>query len=153
MKVESCVINEKQLFVGVGSPNGDDIIGWQVARCLERSSRLPFVIKITESPVDILDWIEAYDRLVIIDAFQGERVGKLWRWEWNDRQWAQQRWSGTHDFGLVPTLHLAEELGWLPQQTTIWGVEANYFEKGNEMTSELATKVEHIAAEIEQYYA
>jgi hypothetical protein len=50
-------------------------------------------------------------------------------------------------------LHLAEELGWLPQQTTIWGVEANYFEKGNEMTSELATKVEHIAAEIEQYYA
>jgi hydrogenase maturation protease len=144
---------KERLFVGVGSPNGDDIVGWEVARCLERNRRCPFVIKITESPIGILDWIEAYDGLVVIDAFQGEQVGRLWRWEWSDRQWSQHRWSGTHDFGLVPTLHLAEQLNWLPQQTTIWGIEANCFDKGHNMTEQMAGKVAQIAAEIEQHYA
>ncbi len=75
------------LFVGLGSPHGDDQIGWLIADRLAAERGLPGTVAVRKAaiPLDLLDWLEGVDCLHVCDALQGPTTfGEVQRWEWAD---------------------------------------------------------------------
>lgn len=114
----------KTLLVGVGSPHGDDQLGWEVAKRMQRTQHNDMTVRLARTPTDLLDWLACVERLVVCDACRGAgKVGGVHRWTWPTNQLETLRWSGTHDVSLPAVLALAEQLERLPECVTIWAVE------------------------------
>jgi len=64
------------------------------------------------------------ERLVICDACQGAGPIGSWRcWHWPSADLEPLRAQGSHDLALAAVLALAETLGQLPRDVTIWAIE------------------------------
>ena len=112
-----------QLLVGIGSPFGEDRLGWLVVGQIERRGVASARIRCARAPADLLDWLEGVDKLVVCDAcHDGGPTGSWRRFDWPTTSLDDVAFSGTHDMSLAATLALAEQLGVLPKQTTIWGL-------------------------------
>lgn len=118
--------SQHTLVVGIGSPYGDDQVGWLVAdRLASRVVRNRTEVRRAASPTDVLDWLQDVERLVICDACRGLRhVGEVRRWNWPTPDIPAIAWSGTHDLSLPGVLALAERLARLPRQVIVWAIEA-----------------------------
>ncbi|HVA44800.1 MAG TPA: hydrogenase maturation protease [Pirellulales bacterium] len=154
------------LIVGLGSPHGDDQIGWRVAErlALERESacgasglRGPLApqadctitIRTASSPADLLDWLEGVERLIVCDACQAVgSPGTVHCWRWPEAPLGRLRSSGSHDLSLAEVLTLAEELRSLPGEVIIWAVESRTCQCGAAMSAEAATAVAQTSEEI-----
>jgi hydrogenase maturation protease len=126
-------------LVGVGSPHGDDHAGWWVAQRLAEVGPREFwpgeigprdvgrravSIVSVASPVDLLEYLEGVEQLHVCDAFVGDGPpGKLHRWHWPEPVIQQQRFIGSHDISLAATLTLAQNLGRLPDEVVVWGID------------------------------
>jgi len=110
-----------QLLVGIGSPFGDDRLGWIVAEEIRRRGLTTAQVRCARAPADLLDWLDRVERLVICDACHGDFAGGAWRRiEWPSPEVDRLAFVGTHDMSLTATLELAQQLGRLPERTTIW---------------------------------
>jgi hydrogenase maturation protease len=112
-------------IVGLGSPNGDDQFGWLVVERLAAEisqCRLSDVITHrAAAPVQVLDWLDGIDRLLLIDACRGQNaLGSLIRLEWPAQEIEQISGSGTHDYTIWQTLNLASRLDTLPRHCHLW---------------------------------
>jgi hydrogenase maturation protease len=112
-------------IVGLGSPNGDDQFGWLVVERLVAEisrRRLPAVVtRRASTPVQVLDWLDGIDRLLLIDAFHGQSaLGSLVRLEWPAHEIEQISGSGTHDYTIWQMLNLASRVGTLPRHCHLW---------------------------------
>ena len=111
------------LLVGIGSPFGDDRLGWLVVGEIERRGGSDAHTRCARAPADLLDWLEGVDRLVVCDACHGGGPAGSWRrFDWPTTLLDDVAFCGTHDMSLAATLALAEQLGLLPKETTIWGL-------------------------------
>ena len=138
----------RTLFVGLGSPHGDDQVGWRVAEELRR--RQPDrTVRIASTPAELLDWLDGLDRLELCDAVRGESPGRLHRWDWPTPQLGRLRSSGTHSFGVSAVLELAQRLGRLPAAVRIWGIEARQFEPTQTISGQLDAGLPVIVDQIE----
>lgn len=112
------------LIVGVGSPHGDDAVGWRI---VERLS--PHIGRSTRSltlsePTQILFHLVGCRRLWIIDACRsGLPQGSVVRMRWPDERLDTCTAGSSHAFGLRNILHLAQTLGTLPEEVVIYAVE------------------------------
>jgi len=59
------------LVVGVGSSHGDDQVGWFVAKELMQRSMRNCQVRIAATPLEILNWLEDFTLVHVIDACQG----------------------------------------------------------------------------------
>jgi len=110
--------------VGIGSPHGDDQIGWVVVRELAAAMPGDVDSKTARQPAELLDWLHNVEHLVVCDACQsGSAAGKLCRWTWPTDSLATHERSGSHDLTLPFVLTLAERLKKLPTRVTVWGIE------------------------------
>jgi hydrogenase maturation protease len=130
------------LFVGIGSPHGDDRLGWHVAEAIAERlqervlQQARIAVRKAGSPADLLDWLEGIDRLVICDACRGGGpAGCTYRWTWPDRAIAQAHSSGSHDLGLASILELAQRLDCLPLMVIVWGIEAEVVKPHDQLPS------------------
>ena len=113
-----------RLLVGLGSPHGDDRLGWHIAELVESHDLSGLTIRRATSPSALIDWLEGVERLAICDACQGSgRAGTAHCWQWPDEALAPVRFRGSHDMGLAAVLGLADALGLLPARVTIWTIE------------------------------
>ena len=120
----------RTFVVGIGSDFGDDRLGPVVVerlvdRLVDRSPNV--VVRRARSPLDLLDQLEKFERLHLVDACRcggGAQAGTIRRTDWPAAELSTIRFSGTHDVSLVAALHLAERLRTLPPRVTIWSVEA-----------------------------
>lgn len=115
------------LFVGIGSPHGNDRVGWFAAQELvQRSheSQTHVEVRCAQVPADLLDWIPGRERLVLCDAcrLEGE-PGTIHRWKWPDSVLLNSVSGGSHGWNLCAALQLAERLQILPSSVVIWGME------------------------------
>lgn len=116
-------------FVGVGSPHGDDRAGWWLAQRLNDVGRPeigPPAVSIASvaSPIDLLESLERVERLDVCDAFVGNGPpGRLYRWQWPESEIQHTRFVGSHDISLAATLALAQNLGMLPDEVVVWGID------------------------------
>lgn len=158
------------LFVGVGSPHGDDRAGWLVADALSNiaeseiasrsmhfaaesrsavEQRPRIAIRKVGVPADLLDWLDGVDRLIVCDAVcGGGPPGRLYRWLWPDSQIGQNPSRGSHDFGLYAVLELAAALGRLPAEVVVWGIEAGPVHSQARLSPEIEQAIPHLANRI-----
>ncbi|MCA9071825.1 MAG: hydrogenase maturation protease [Planctomycetaceae bacterium] len=149
------------LFVGLGSPHGDDQIGWLVVDRLicvdDRPSGL--VIRKATIPLDLLDWLDGIQRLVVCDAMEptSTRVD-LQHWTWcraADKiptglltQLFRVRTGNSHDYQLAEVLDLANRLDKLPPRIEIWGIPTIQCEYGHPISDELLDELSTICEDI-----
>ena len=126
------------LFVGVGSPHGDDSAGWLVADALQAQSLPGLRVRKVAVPIDLLDEIDGCERLLTCDACHGiGEIGSMHLWKWPDLPAEWQPHSGSHDLGLRQVLELAERLQRLPGHVEIWGIEVGWCNPGEPVSAEL----------------
>ena len=115
-------------LVGVGSPFGDDTLGWQLLDALaSRGLAIPGW-EITLSKADrpgpgLLERISNHDEAIIIDAMQsGQTPGQLRVIEQSELEHLERSLSG-HALGVAEALALGRELALLPDRVHIIGIE------------------------------
>lgn len=137
------------LAVGIGSPHGDDQIGWVVAR--ELSAVMPGEVdaKTARQPAELLDWLHDVEYLIVCDACQsGGAAGTLSRWTWPTDSLATHEYSGSHDLTLPFVLALAERLGKLPKRVTVWGFELGDASPGGPLSDAMRNALPQIVQTI-----
>lgn len=148
-------------IIGVGSPFGDDRLGWTVAEALRRSSVVTvaapgrMVISTLDRPGAMLlaHWRKP-DIVIIIDAVHsGATPGTCFRFDASE--WATWRFpASSHGFGVAAAIELARALGDLPSRLLVRGVEidpsGSGFGLSRAVASVLPVFVREIAAEAQQ---
>jgi hydrogenase maturation protease len=138
----------RTLFVGLGSPHGDDQVGWRVAEEL-RHRQPDRAVRVARTPAELLDWLEGLDGLELCDAVRGATPGRLHVWDWPTPQLGRLRSAGSHAFGVTAVLELAQRLGRLPATVRIWGIEARQFEPTQSIADELAAQLAGVVDRIQ----
>ncbi len=129
-------------IVGVGSPAGDDRLGWLAARALRRRAALAVLIPqvVTIAGFDrpgmgLLQGLEGLTALIVVDAVRsGAAAGTLHRLGVSEVTHVCGVLS-SHGFGLAQTLELGLAMGWLPPQVTVFGLEMAAADAGSESLS------------------
>lgn len=152
---------ERTLCIGLGSPHGDDQVGWRIVERLagkfaEPSARTSSVrsaatLVLAASAVEILDRLADCERLVVVDASQGlGEPGQVVRLAWPSRRISHVRGSGTHDVSLADSLALAGTLRMLPRDVSIWCVEGERFDPTPSMSERVAAAIPGAAERIRE---
>jgi hydrogenase maturation protease len=137
------------VLVGIGSPHGDDQIGWYLADEFTRL-RPTFRVKRLASPIEVLDELDGVERLIVCDGCRtGSPPGRLARFHWPDGLLASTLFSGTHDLGLAAVLQLGATLGTLPDAVTVFGVEIGSARPGSQLSPEISRALPSIARSID----
>lgn len=121
------------ILVGLGSPHGDDQVGWQVVERLNSGADANSLqVQLAKSPIDILDALTEQMHLVVVDACIGSGPpGSIHHLKWPSESLRIPRGSGTHDFDLNTVLSLAAKLDRLPQKIDLWMIEAESTSPGS----------------------
>lgn len=139
-------MSPSRCVIGVGSPHGDDQVGWLIADRLAVRGYREFPIEKVATPLEILDRLENVAWLGICDACHGSGKAGTWnRWTWPNVELTQQRFAGSHDFSLTAVLNLAARLGKLPQTVVIWGVEVETCQPAEAISATALAAVEPVA--------
>lgn len=137
------------LLVGLGSPHGDDAVGWRIAELVAAAEVPGLVVRQASSPLDLLDWLEDIDRLIVCDACESATgVGSVHVWQWPDAAIESRRGNNTHAIGLVETLQLAKHLGRLPPDVRIYAIGGSQFHAGSPLAIGLAAVLPEMAARL-----
>lgn len=140
-------MSRRKLFVGLGSPQGDDQVGWLVARELQARCMPDWDIRQAASPADLLDWIDDVDTLVLCDACRSDGApGEVFQWRWPDVPARAIRSVSSHGLRLSEVLALAGQLGKLPARVEVIAVEVSSCEPGGALTAAVAAAVPRVAA-------
>ena len=139
-------MSTSRCVIGVGSPHGDDQVGWLIADKLALRELHQIRIDKVVSPLEILDRIDDLSWLGICDACHGAGQAGTWnRWTWPDVDIIQQEFAGSHGISLTAVLDLAARLGRLPPTVVIWGVEVEDCQPASLMSSTALAAVELVA--------
>lgn len=113
------------IMIGLGSPYGDDQVGWQVVERLRNTAKITgTALLIRDRPgARLLEDLQGWHRAILIDAMHsGAAVGTLHCLDLN-RLEAISTMTSSHGFGLAETLRLGKTLGVLPAEISIYGIE------------------------------
>lgn len=115
------------LIVGLGSPHGDDQVGWCVIDRLRARGVSSNDAQIARSPADLCD-VGSRDRpFIVCDAADnGRPAGTIDEWNW-PAQSLPSRCGGTHEFALGEALSLAAQLGTIPSHVAVWMISGSDF--------------------------
>jgi hydrogenase maturation protease len=132
----------KTLLVGIGSPHGDDRAGWEVVDRLASRAPEGVVIRQAQVPMDLLGWLDDFERLVVCDAAHHlGPPGHTCRWKWPADEIEATAWSGTHHLSLAATLALADRLGRSPPDVIVWAIAGESGEPGTQLSAEVSLKI------------
>ena len=144
-------------IVGVGSPFGDDRLGWVAAETLQRSSAVNalepgrIVISILDRPgAMLLAHCHDADHVIVMDAVRSGAVpGTRHRLSVSDL--ADSRLPATsHGFGVAAALELARVLGGLPDRLLLYGIEMDASCSGCVLSDAVAGVMPVFVREIEK---
>ena len=145
---------EKICVIGVGNAfRGDDGVGLVVARRLAELA-LPGVTVLEQSGEGTAlmeEWGEA-SKVIVVDAVSsGSEPGTIHRFE-AAGQPLPAVFSGhsTHAFGLAEAIELARQLGRLPAQLVVYGIEGKSFELGRGISAEVEAAAEILIEQLVQ---
>ena len=134
------------LVVGLGSHHGDDQAGWlALDRLRERGYPIERLFR-ARHPAELLDAIDAQQRLVIIDAcVGGDSPGTILCFRWPTDRLVYQRPSGSHDLSLIDIMELGQRFGCFPEAADIWTLEGNEWSAGTEPSLEVQSAAARVA--------
>ncbi len=140
----------------VGSPHGDDRIGWEFAATFQQESEFLGVKLVRlRTPIEMLHHLTGGEAAIIVDACQsGQKVGSLFRYDWPAIELEVQGGTFSHGFDVQEVLLLAKSLNVLPEKVILWAVEVRKCNPGDPLSSAVEQAipklVEEVRGEIEQ---
>ncbi|MDA8381934.1 MAG: hydrogenase maturation protease [Betaproteobacteria bacterium] len=111
---------------GIGSPFGEDRVGWAAARLLAAQFSLPGVcVEALDRPgVDLVARMQGARAVWLLDAVRSGAVpGALHRLDVARLTGTGSQVRSTHGFGVLDALALAQALGAMPGEVIVWGIE------------------------------
>jgi len=111
---------------GIGSPFGDDRIGWLAAEALQgRFDPAQVSVSSHDRPgAGLINLMRGARLVVLVDAVQsGAPAGTLHRLEGKAVRQAVAHYTSTHGFGIAEALELGDRLNDGPDRVVLWGVE------------------------------
>ncbi|MFP4154210.1 MAG: hydrogenase maturation protease [Halothiobacillaceae bacterium] len=112
--------------IGVGSPFGDDRLGWDVVRCLAdrfgARAELEFLVLDRPGP-GLLEKLAGAARVVVVDAMRSGAAPYTLVEIDPGRAGALESFTSSHGVGLAETLALGRALGQLPKGLRLFGIE------------------------------
>ena len=112
------------VVVGLGSPHGDDQVGWRVIELLQRQENLPAKAIVVREGSDLVTNLEGCRRLIIIDACRsGSQIGSITQLRWPDPQIVEDSHRSMHGMTASQAMRLAEQLGRVPASVEVFAVE------------------------------
>jgi len=141
--------NKHTHIIGIGSPSGDDQAGWLVIDAL--ANKLPPEVEITklDRPGSLLiPLLEKADKVILIDAMQGGgSPGEIHHFVRDE--WANYRTGlSSHGLGVFEALMLARELGVLPEELDLYGIEIGSVLEGNQPSEAILSAAGKLADRI-----
>jgi hydrogenase maturation protease len=134
------------IVAGLGSPHGDDQIGWAVIDRIRPDLPADVLALKLSNGYELLDRMASCERLIVIDALEPlGQPGRVRRFTWPCASLADDTFLSTHGFGPISALRLAECLGELPACVTIIGVEGERFRDMFLITESVARGLEIVA--------
>lgn len=130
-------------IVGVGSPQGDDAVGWELVRRL-RLREWPGAVECyaIDGGQDLLDLLDGQGSLIMVDAVATRgSPGHLHRFVWPDARLDILRPGSTHHLQPTQSLHLAAALGILPPNVIVWGIEGQNFHPATTLSSAMLAAI------------
>ena len=116
-------------MLGIGSPFGDDRVGWEVAETLQQdpwvAARNDLAVLACDRPGAVLvELLQGAELAILIDAVQaGLDPGTVLSFEGADLHTQFGVLPSSHGFGLAAALELAKALGDLPAELVVFGIE------------------------------
>lgn len=114
-------------IIGIGSPFGDDRLGWLAIDMLKKSNSKDIfcdLIVCDRPGMKLLELLHDADEVYLIDAVQADSpVGTIHRFTIDDVSSSRSLQMSSHGFGLVEALQLAQALENLPPKLIIFGIE------------------------------
>lgn len=129
--------------LGIGSPHGDDRVGWQVVEALEGSYASPEVniLALDRPGPNLLHYLDGAAGAVLVDAMHGNYApGTIVSLSRRRLLREARQWS-SHLLGIPEALALGEALDLLPNQLLLLGIQSDRMESGNETLSPVLEKV------------
>lgn len=121
----------KQIHViGIGSPFGEDQLGWHIVDAMEQGCYLPFTlrqhisfIKADRPGVNLLELMRDSQTVIVIDAMMsGSPPGTIRRLEETEIA-TETTLLSSHGFNIAAALALARALDQMPARFVLYGVE------------------------------
>lgn len=117
-------------IIGIGSPFGDDRIGWDAVDAIEKSgvlARFPHGMVSTfccsQPAIGLLPLLTGADAAILIDAMRsGASFGTVRKINASVLRFAPRKIS-SHGLSLPESLALGRELGLLPETMVVYGIE------------------------------
>jgi hydrogenase maturation protease len=111
--------------VGVGSPHGDDQVGWRLVEGLAGSAGPGVEAVAVAEPLGLLDHLDDCSALIVVDACRAGRApGSVAVLTWPEDRPEFEVSASTHGLGLAMALELGAVLGCLPPSVLLFAVEA-----------------------------
>lgn len=133
------------LILGVGNPIlGDDGAGIAVAKALAKSGIAADVKEAENIGLDILNTIEGYDRVIIVDAIavvKKEKIGEIIRIENPEHAIMTVHASSQHDVNFASALQTGRKLGMKIPKIVVYGINVRK-EKLEEFREGLSPEIE-----------
>ncbi len=111
--------------VGVGSPHGDDRVGWRLVEDLAESAGPGVEAVAVAQPLGLLDHLDGCSALIVVDACRAGRApGSVVVLTWPEDRPEFEGSGSTHGLDLAMALEMAVVLGRLPPSVLLFAVEA-----------------------------
>ena len=116
---------------GIGSPFGDDQIGWEIVNSLKKQRLISKIssdvltLTCCNHPKELLDLMSGAQVIFLIDAIRSSNtsIGRIYRLENEEIMREIRGQLSTHEFGLVQVLQLGEVLNELPERIILYGIK------------------------------
>lgn len=129
--------------LGIGSPHGDDRIGWQVVEALEGAYASPEVniLALDRPGPNLLHYLDGATGAVLVDAMHGNYApGTIVSLSRRRLLREASQWS-SHLLGIPEALALGDALDLLPDQLLLLGIQSHQVEARTETLSPVLEKV------------
>ncbi len=140
------------LIVGIGNPIlTDDGVGIKIAQKLKENNPELEVVETSEAGMALLELINGYDRLIIIDSIktgQG-KPGELYKLKLADLK-PPMYFSSSHGIDIATAVELGQRVGYrMPKYISLYAVEIKDNSTfGEECTEEIEKRIPFIIKQI-----
>jgi hydrogenase maturation protease len=136
------------LIIGYGSrERGDDAAGIRAAEQLQ-SLHIPVKIH-TGDALGLIGLMRDAEDVILIDAvLTSAPAGTIHEWSVDEILAAGEPTSSTHGLGLAQAVALACNLGDLPSNLRLYGIEGKQFTVGSAMSEEVERAVRQVVSRI-----
>lgn len=136
--------------LGIGSPFGDDQVGWRVAEALKQQlSMRRVIIESHDRPgIRLIELMSGANTVFIIDAVKSNsKIGTI-HYAKNNEIFKEEHKLSTHDIGISQALQLGSALNALPENVIMYGIEIDTIIFGTTLSQHVESAIEQVVIQL-----